>query len=267
MHHKIISLHRYATKDGRMIAITFPMAEPFKTLVKQLNGRRWCDVHKWVYVKNTPDNLREIFNKFKGLACIAAKDFFTGANLYRTKHSTVYMINCARSKKIFIDLPADVKPEWTEKLKDFESAYYIKETGQWAVPFSNENYCRIKEYFIAQGCILTIKNINRSKVHTKPAINKWYYGKPIDLNYMREYKNMHVMKRTKQNTAKCYISMFTRFLVYFYGKEINALTKTDIINYMLWEIYQNSISATTQNQLINAIKYYYEKVLGNPREI
>ena len=267
MNNNIISLHRYATKEGQMIAITFPMKEPFKTLVKQLNSRRWCDVHKWVYVENTPDNLREIYNKFKGLARIDTKDFYTRAISCRTKHGIVKLIHCAHSKKIFIDLPTDAKPEWTEKLKSFESSYYIKDTSQWTIPSGNENYCRIKEYFIAQGCMLTIKNINRSKIHKKPAINKWYYGKPIDLNYMREYKNMLILKRSKPNTAKCYISMFTRFLAYFYSKKISELSKTEIISYMLWEINQNGISATVQNQLINAIKYYYEKVLGNPREI
>jgi len=78
---------------------------------------------------------------------------------------------------------------------------------------------------------------------------------------------MLTLKRLSPNTAKCYISMFTRFLTYFGGKDINTLAKTDIVNYILWEIRQNGISATIQNQLINAVKYYYEKVQGRPREM
>src|SRR4030043_2317450 len=102
MHHKIISLHRYATKDGQMIAITFPMAEPYKTLVKQLNGRRWCATNKWVYVKNTPENLKEIYDKFKGVAWIDGRDYFNVINKGNSTHPVVQIINFARRKKTFI---------------------------------------------------------------------------------------------------------------------------------------------------------------------
>ncbi len=55
--------------------------------------------------------------------------------------------------------------------------------------------------------------------------------------------------------------MFKRFLAYFYGKVIENISTKEIIEYMLWEIEKNKISSTLQNQLINAIKYYYEKTL------
>lgn len=262
-----IRLHRYKKTEGEMIGISFPMKEPFKTLVKQLDGRKWCEEHKWVCVKNTPENLKEIFNKFKKLAYIDSKEFFSGANRCTTKPGMVRMIHCARKKKIYIDLPADASSEWTKELKDFEGAYYLKETGQWLFTSTDENYRRLKEFFIARRRVLSIKKISRSKNYRKSTTNNWYYGKPINMEFMEDYKNMLMMKRASPNTVKCYVSMFTRFLAYFYGKDINGLTKTDIIDYMLWEIQQNVISATTQNQLINAIKYYYEKVLGNPREI
>ncbi len=262
-----IRLYRYNKPEGEMIAISFPMKEPFKTLVKQLNGRRWCEERKQIYVKNTPENLGEIFNKFKGLAYIDTKEFFNRAKQCAAKQGMVRMVNCARRKKIYIDLPEDARPEWTEELKCIEGAFYLNKTGQWLFPSTDENYRKLKEFFIARGRTLSIKNINRPGNRSNPAANCWYYGKPINKDCMQDYKNMLLLKRKSPNTAKCYISMFTRFLAYFYGMDISALTKTDIVNYMLWEIRQNGISATTQNQLINAIKYYYEKALDRPREI
>jgi site-specific recombinase XerD len=267
MQKDVIRLHHYITTEGEMIAITFPMEEPYKTLVKQLNGRRWCATNKWVYVKRTPENLREIFSKFKGVAWIDGRDYFNGVNRSTSKQSIVQIINCAQRKQTFINLPSGAKPEWTEKLKRVENAYHIIKTGHWAIPGSNENFRMMKEYFIAQGCMVKVKNISKLKVEKKPATNKWYYGKPIDLRCMQDFKDMLALKRLSPNTAKCYISMFARFLAYFGGKDINALAKTDIVNYILWEIRQNGISATIQNQLINAVKYYYEKVQGRPREI
>jgi integrase/recombinase XerD len=74
---ELVKLHHYETEDGPMIAISFPMTEPCKSLVKQLNGRRWCPVNKWIYVKNNPENLQEIFTRFKGIAWIDGRDYFS----------------------------------------------------------------------------------------------------------------------------------------------------------------------------------------------
>ena len=56
MQKDVILLHHYLMTEGERIAITFPMAETYKTLVKQLKDRRWCLTNKWLYVKNTPYN-------------------------------------------------------------------------------------------------------------------------------------------------------------------------------------------------------------------
>ena len=61
--------------------------------------------------------------------------------------------------------------------------------------------------------------------------------------------------------------MFKRFLAYFYEKDIKEVSTKEITDYLLWEIEKNDISPTQQNQLINAIKYYFEKVLNQPRTV
>lgn len=49
----------------------------------------------------------------------------------------------------------------------------------------------------------------------------------------------------------------------FFGESgLSELTKGDIRKYVLHKIQQNDISGSTQNNIINAIKFYYEQVEG-----
>lgn len=69
-------------------------------------------------------------------------------------------------------------------------------------------------------------------------------------------------QRYSINTQLTYCDLFSQFLGYFTNKNIDTLTKTDVEDYIYYLITKRKISHSTQNQHINAIKFYYEKVLG-----
>lgn len=75
-----------------------------------------------------------------------------------------------------------------------------------------------------------------------------------------EYKDQLIIKRYSPNTIKTYCSCFLKFLNHFKGQNINALSKKEIQDFILYIIKEKGVSASTQNQYINAIKFYYEKV-------
>ena len=43
-------------------------------------------------------------------------------------------------------------------------------------------------------------------------------------------------------------------------REFDTLSKEAICSYLLWEIETNKISPATQNQLVNSIKYYFDRI-------
>ncbi|MBV6644274.1 MAG: tyrosine-type recombinase/integrase [Cyclobacteriaceae bacterium] len=67
-------------------------------------------------------------------------------------------------------------------------------------------------------------------------------------------------------TRKTYVSMFRQFLRNNYPQPLHQITKTDILQYHLRLIRERKISRSYQNQSINAIKFYAEKVLGHERQ-
>lgn len=74
-------------------------------------------------------------------------------------------------------------------------------------------------------------------------------------------------KRYSENTINIYCSYMRSFMRYFSMNniELDAITSDQINAYILSLIKIKRISASQQNQHINAIKFYYEKVLGRDK--
>ena len=83
-------------------------------------------------------------------------------------------------------------------------------------------------------------------------------------NSIKEYIDLLELKRYSLNTAKSYISLFTAFINYFKGHDLLSINENDIRKYLL-TIVKSGKSISHQNQVINAIKFYYEQVLDMPQ--
>ena len=88
--------------------------------------------------------------------------------------------------------------------------------------------------------------------------------------YMSEitekYKKKLKLKRYSSNTQRNYQKAFQYFVSNFSDRDIDKLSKSEIQEYLFDQI-EKGLSPSLQNQYINAIKFYYEKVLGRKKEI
>lgn len=83
---------------------------------------------------------------------------------------------------------------------------------------------------------------------------------------MQRYIDLLTQKRYSKNTCQIYISYFSSFLKKLNNYHPDQVNANQINRYIRHLIRTQQISASTQNQIINAIKFYYEKVLGYERE-
>tara|TARA_B100001287_G_scaffold46061_1_gene35127 strand:- start:13796 stop:14737 length:942 start_codon:yes stop_codon:yes gene_type:complete len=87
----------------------------------------------------------------------------------------------------------------------------------------------------------------------------------VAMKDLKEIKKILIVKGYSINTVNSYLTCLNYFRTYFKGIQINHLTKDDIIEY-LFHLVEENYSKSTQNQHINAIKFYFEKILGKKRE-
>ncbi len=79
-----------------------------------------------------------------------------------------------------------------------------------------------------------------------------------------EFIKTLTLKNYAKNTIRTYKTMMQEFLEYYQKLDPEKITEEQIRDYLLYLIEERDVSISYQNQSINAIKFYYEQVLGRP---
>ncbi len=74
------------------------------------------------------------------------------------------------------------------------------------------------------------------------------------------------LKNYSHNTVKTYRHFFLVFLSCFPNRKPSSITKNEVLDFLVAFRNSEKWSYTSQNQLINAIKFFYEKLLNRSRE-
>ncbi len=81
------------------------------------------------------------------------------------------------------------------------------------------------------------------------------------------YLELLKQKRYSESTIRSYTAYFKDFIHHFHDTGLEQITPEQINLYILDLVENDRISTSQQNQRINAIKFYYEKVKGGERRI
>jgi len=84
---------------------------------------------------------------------------------------------------------------------------------------------------------------------------------------LRAYSDILLLRNYSENTAKNYRACFIHFLRHFKKYRPSSISKSEIIDYLSASVKEQNWSATYQNMNINAIKFFYEKVLNRQGEM
>ncbi|MEQ9308059.1 MAG: site-specific integrase [Balneolaceae bacterium] len=92
---------------------------------------------------------------------------------------------------------------------------------------------------------------------------------PVAENYRALLEVMRVRlitARYSTSTCNSYLHMFREYLRFVYPKSLHKLSKWDVMQFQAHLVADKKVSASYQNQSINAIKFYLEQVLGQDRQ-
>ena len=147
-------------------------------------------------------------------------------------------------------------PKWS---KTYNMAYILQNRQNMGIIFTT-----FKGYvWINYNRFLTNRPINASNENFDVA---WFRKrKPINgyKTCPEAYLLKLELKRYANSTVKTYVSFFELFINHQSDKKLNELDEADIRVFLQSLIRQNR-SNSYVNQAINAIKFYYESVLGMP---
>jgi len=88
-----------------------------------------------------------------------------------------------------------------------------------------------------------------------------HFNTNIPVGYLEQLER----RRYSQNTINTYSTLFEKFLKHFEGIEPKNLTEAHVAKFQTYLVVKKKVSISSQNQYINAIKFYFEKVLGRDK--
>ncbi len=138
-------------------------------------------------------------------------------------------------------------------VKQIEGRRWSASNRFWHIPFQ-ENYLEVLNNKF-NGKLIFIKNTTDKD--TKAPFNNSTYGKAL-----KDFSDQLTLKRYSQNTMVIYKEQITRFFKHYPGIDPFKLADEDVKEYMLHLLKKKKISLSYQKQVVSAIKFYFEKVLG-----
>lgn len=157
------------------------------------------------------------------------------------------------------------RKDWIGKLKQINGSRWHKEHNCWTLPHSPLVIDILNKMF---GDALQYNLTPLTDIQQQDAKIQTLKFETLPPQYKDEISRLEaqmILKRMAQTTIKTYKNSFSQFLHYYNDIHPKDITKEQIISYMLHRIRVDKISVSIQNNFINAIKCYYEFVLGRDR--
>ncbi len=146
-----------------------------------------------------------------------------------------------------------------DKIKKISGARWSQSKKYW--------YIKEKEFILSQvfNMLKDIAYIDYSQIKSfkkNPVTQKVLKTK---VKFPQSYIDMLDQKRYSKSTKKSYINYFEDYIRFFPNRNLDIITLKEINDYILQLIREKDISPSQQNLRINAIKFYYDKVLGKSK--
>jgi integrase/recombinase XerD len=127
--------------------------------------------------------------------------------------------------------------ELIARIKQVEGARWSQTLGVWHLPDTLENRIRFK--------IAPLEN-------TLPSVE--------GIAQIEKFKQWMRSKRYSESTITTYSEALKSFLIFYRDKAIVDITNEDVILYNNEYILKNKLSASFQNQIVNAIKLFFQTI-------
>jgi site-specific recombinase XerD len=149
-------------------------------------------------------------------------------------------------------------------LKTVPYSHYSTKNKYWTLPISDHIIEGLKTQCATLGLSLKFGQETTDKNSVVPRKSP---------NLIQNYRkcpaamvNKLTELRYSPNTIKTYCSLFEELINYYPTEDIDKIDELKIVAFCRYLVTDRKVSASYQNQAINAIKFYYERALGGKRK-
>lgn len=251
---------------GRSISVKLPRNELDTRFILGLRYSRWDKKQFCWEIPNFSENLNLLKNYFKernpNIDIYADSEIYVTYDVKRKieKDELLIIKTISGRLKLFFNYDNVV----TKAIRAIPYAQWNPRNKSWGIPYSDRFLMEIKNIAKFQNLEVTFEveqeNIVKTPRQTRSDIPN-YRSCPEE--FTLKLKEL----RYSEHTISVYQNTFTEFINYYSYCDVDSITESMIIDYLRYLVIDRKISSSYQNQAINAIKFYFERVLGGDRKV
>lgn len=251
---------------GKSIALRLPKNELDTRFILGLRFSRWDKKQYCWIVPNYPGNLDLLKDYFKDrINELVVQDKLEAnitSDLKRKvgrEELLIIKTKTGRLKMFF-----GINRELTKACRSMLYSNWNMQNKCWSMPFVDKFLNEIKILALSENLKITYEEEKQddSKVSRISQFDISNYKKCPE-EYILKLKEL----RYSERTILVYKNSFEEFINYYHKFEIDMIEESMITNFLRYLVIDRKISTSYQNQAINAIKFYYERVLGGQRKL
>jgi site-specific recombinase XerD len=153
-------------------------------------------------------------------------------------------------------------------LKHFPHRYYDHDKKYWTIPYDEKLITRVIDHYISKSTKV-VNRISERPLTTKSPSYKDLYtyllqkSEENERPILSKYLSVLITQRYSQKTIREYFSKFDYFIKYVGPSKCEQLSEKEV-NDFLYTISSTKVSESVIHSYINAIKFFYAKVIMLP---
>lgn len=168
------------------------------------------------------------------------------------KGANVLLINFPYNEELISAVKTIEGVNWSKTLKKWYVLNNSNNLKQIFAAFRSKAWVDAKEIFGETDIIEALDNKDAEKLILTHEIS---HENAIQILTL---KRMMTSRRYSESTIKTYIASLEKFFRFYYDKKAEEITNEDLTRFNNEYILANRYSATMQNQVVNALKLFYQ---------
>lgn len=248
---------------GRKIVVKTPKDINDIQFLQTLRYSRWNKKEFIWEIPNFPGNIEKLKEHFAGrISVLTLQDAIEttpgGKVIYKNE------ILCIKTIEGRLKVLGMLPGELITLIKKLPYYSYDKVNGWWTVPYTDKFRDDIRKCTESLGLVFLFEE-EKKKEKGVPKI------KPNDIvNYRKcpdEYIDKLIELRYSESAIRSYRLSFEELINFYPTHDINRIDEPMIIAFIRYLVTERKVSISYQNISINAIKFYFERVLHGQRKI
>ncbi len=245
----------------KRIIVKLPKNEKDIQLIRTLQYSRW-DKNQYCWIipnyRENAEILKEYF-KDRIKEIITEQSEHQADKIYRSKSDLLVIKTNTGSLRVIHGF----NRELTNEIRKFPYCKWNIENKWWTIPYADKfkNELKLLAEKLQLNYIFEEETIGSKQTRISQYDIPNYRTCPVE--FIEKLQEL----RYSEQTIKTYKMCFEEFINYYHKFDVGKIDELMIKAFLRYLVTERKVSVSYQNQAINAIKFYYERILGGQRKV